>query len=184
MKAHCMMCYWLSAHDRIYYNIVNTSGGDEVMLYTGSAHRGCPLHTWYPKSVNVAQRWEFIVPVVAIPAGWVQIQNLSTFHVLTHKYLCIPPVAMPPPEPCLPHNRETWGAQWSFQIAVDRQSHPTNLGGVSWIIKNRLTEGGFVTTNTGMDHGQWTHRRKNQSTYIDIQPACGTPSLSTMATGS
>lgn len=103
--------YWERADDSlvarsVFYNIINSS--DETMLDTTTDTRRPPLQTWHPKPENVAQRWEFIPPVVAVPPGWVQIQNASTGRVLSHKYLSQQPVLIAPSALQPSHYRESW----------------------------------------------------------------------------
>ena len=126
----------------MYYSIVNTSRCGDVALDTGAAHNGWPLETWYPKDRKSSQLWEFIVPVVAIPAGWTQIRNLATGHVLSHTGLGDRPVAVIPPSPSSRYQySEGWSLQWQFSARLSRAdtNNCKDLETVEWIIENRLT---------------------------------------------
>jgi hypothetical protein len=132
----------------MFYDIVNTSEGD-VALDTGAAHDGWPLRTWYPKEHNSSQRWEFIVPVVGIPAGWIQIKNFATGHLLSHNRLSSNPAAVPPPSPSIFWQfKESWALQWRFSARLCRAgtNNCNDPETVEWIIENRLTGGILYNT--------------------------------------
>lgn len=86
---------------------------------------------------RIYQQWELMRPAIGIPAGWVKIQNVLTGHVLHHDYIALPPIAVPPLDTAAAQYRESWGAQWSFLSVIGGGGRE----GVSWMIKNRLTEG-------------------------------------------
>lgn len=110
------------------------------MLDTTTDTRRPPLQTWYPKPINVAQRWEFIPPVVAVPPGWIQIQNASTGRVLSHKYITYQPILITPPTPQPLHYREGWETQWIFDMLEGQEEIGLcNPKSTVWIIRNRLT---------------------------------------------
>lgn len=102
-----------------------------------------PCHMSKHNLASSKQQWEFLKPVVAVPAGWVEIHNHATGHVLSQKYVTSPPKLVPlstyrtgwP----LPRHRETWAAQWT--LALPSAYILEGEGGNSaWVIKNRLTE--------------------------------------------
>lgn len=126
------------------------------MLDTTTDTRRPPLQTWHPKPANVAQRWEFIPPVVAVPPGWVQIQNASTRHILSHKYLSYPPVLIVPQSLQPSHYRESWETQWSFHMIKGPEKDPSRIWDTertTWAIKNRLT-GAILSQHDHKNTGQ------------------------------
>ncbi|KAL7275510.1 hypothetical protein RUND412_001534 [Rhizina undulata] len=84
------------------------------------------------------QQWEFIIPTVAIPAGWVQVVNISPDnkrHILQQKHLTSPPFLGREIDPSSPlSERSNWGSQWAFFLG-DQNNGPSRY----WTIKNRLT---------------------------------------------
>ncbi|KAL7275517.1 hypothetical protein RUND412_001542 [Rhizina undulata] len=85
------------------------------------------------------QLWEFIIPTVAIPPGWVQIINVSPDNkrrILQQKYLTSPPFLGPEIDPASPlSERSNWGSQWAFFLEYRTNGLPQHY----WTIRNRLT---------------------------------------------
>jgi len=81
------------------------------------------------------QIWELLKPVVSIPAGWLQLHNVATGHLLSQTYPSLPPLAIPATASST--GRESWATQWAFV-------HASAVGGNNaesrlYVIKNRLT---------------------------------------------
>jgi hypothetical protein len=148
---------------REYYHIVNLYTG--ILLTTNN-----PLEYEFPymsqKNPNLQQSWELLSPVVAIPVGWLEIQNVATGKLLTHNYLTLPPTLTPAPSPGTPresYNRETWATQWTFahiSCYVPEGSRDIDRSSNVWFIVNRLT-GGFLChdsyhfKNSALNLGAW-----------------------------
>jgi hypothetical protein len=81
------------------------------------------------------QIWELLKPVVSIPAGWLQLQNVATGHLLSQTYPSLPPLAIPATASLI--GRESWTTQWAFvhASAVDDKSAESTVH----VIKNRIT---------------------------------------------
>ncbi|KAL7272651.1 hypothetical protein RUND412_004523 [Rhizina undulata] len=86
---------------------------------------------------DLLQRWEFLIPRVDVPAGWVRIRNVSSGAFLQHNYLSSPPFLAPAQcDSNVTNLRETWGAQWALILPSEHKIDSAHNG---WCIKNRLT---------------------------------------------
>ncbi|KAL7268202.1 hypothetical protein RUND412_009184 [Rhizina undulata] len=103
-----------------------------------------------PSASAEEQRWAFTLPLVAVPSGWIQIQNVETGRFLQHNYLSLPPFLAKNPVPLKPtYYRATWGLQWAFVYPLEhKENNPQNL----WLIKNRLTGGLLECRAASDDH--------------------------------
>lgn len=102
---------------------------------------------------HILQSWEFIAPKVAIPCGWLQIQNSGTGALLTHTYLSNPPtlINLPSVKPPIQY-REGWHTQWTLIPAKSYASSTSFATGINtWLIRNRLTRG-FLSNTTKLDN--------------------------------
>lgn len=129
---------------RIYYTLTNVSNGHLLDIRTtGSGGSEEPWGFCQEYILGrVQQRWEFVVPKVAFPCGWLQIQNLEIGALLSHTYLSNPPVLVDPCPTTLPTQyREAWDTQWTL---IDARTYaPDSLcatGINQWCIRNRLTK--------------------------------------------
>ncbi|KAL7268096.1 hypothetical protein RUND412_009297 [Rhizina undulata] len=127
--------------DGDYYTLTNFHTGTvlDFDIQTGKGRAPGRCYCRNRDTPSTTQRWEFVVPLVAVPPGWIQIQNSSNNRFLQQTYATLPPFLAEHPVPSKQScYRETWGAQWAF-------IHPPNHGGAStqtcWLIKNRLTGG-------------------------------------------
>ncbi|KAL7272652.1 hypothetical protein RUND412_004524 [Rhizina undulata] len=88
---------------------------------------------------NSQQRWEFLIPRVHVPAGWIRIRNVSSGDFLQQNYLSSPPFLAPAQYGSNASNlRGTWGTQWAFTLPSGHKIDSAHNG---WCIKNRLTTG-------------------------------------------
>ncbi|KAL7275709.1 hypothetical protein RUND412_001333 [Rhizina undulata] len=122
-----------------FYNIISHfDGGALSTSLHGSRIRG---KKFVPESHY--QRWEFTIPLVPIPPGWIQIRSAPIDGrqlLLQQEYSTSPPFLGPEIDPSCPLSKRTnWGSQWTF-LLVDRNDGSSQN---YWLIKNRLT-GGFL----------------------------------------
>lgn len=132
---------------RAYYKISSVWNGRVLDLWGSPAPLGAKCHG-EPFTPGYAQVcWELVVPVVAFPPGWFQIQSAETGDLLSHTYRCNPPVLVKPSVPAvLPQYRESWATQWAAIHAGNFRGFKCSTGMNTWCIKNRLTGGllGFM----------------------------------------
>lgn len=145
---------------RVYYNLVSVFNDQVIDIdnsqSVGSAHK---IHSQNYVEGYEQHCWEFVIPAVSFPPGWFQIQNAGTGELLSHKYVCNPPILLPSPEsprPC--QDRESWQFQWTLTHGKFYDSKFTG-GRNAWRIVNRLTGAGLsclfnnITPKTLQDHG-------------------------------
>lgn len=98
------------------------------------------------------QCWNFVLPKVAFPCGWFQIQDSETSALLSHTYPSSPPVLSSPPSTILPTQyRESWHTQWtSVQVQSYSPEYQCATGPNTWCIKNRLTKAFLGNTKDGV----------------------------------
>lgn len=98
------------------------------------------------------QCWNFVLPKVAFPCGWFQIQNLETGALLSHTYPSSLPVLSSPPATILPTQyRESWHTQWtSVHVQSYSPEYQCTTGPNTWCIKNRLTKAFLGNTKHGV----------------------------------
>lgn len=90
------------------------------------------------RSEDSQELWEFVIPVVAFPPGWLQIQSVATGDLLSHSYASCPLVLLPPTAtPKSSQYRESWNTQWTFIHA--QAFGPDFPAANTWCIMNRLT---------------------------------------------
>lgn len=111
-----------------------------IDIKDNNAATGAKLHTQRYSRDNEQQHWEFVIPVVAFPPGWFQIQNVDSKDLLSHKYTFNPPVLEPVNPSQLPSQyRETWNTQWTL---VDPRLYNKDIAEENtWCIMNQLTRG-------------------------------------------
>lgn len=93
--------------------------------------------------------WEFVIPAVGYPPGWVHIQNKGSGDLLSHTYLHEPPVLLPCPDSLKPSQyREGWLFHWALVNSTGFNPAST-VEKNSWCIRNRLT--GAILVNNAWD---------------------------------
>lgn len=126
---------------RSYSRVIVSVQSGFVIGYGNPSPDSC--HIWEYLPENPGQPWEFLTPVVAIPAGWVEIVNVGSGDILSQKYISSPPHLVRPPveygDLSSPEYRERWGTQWTLALPTTYESTGDSCG--TWIIKNRLTGG-------------------------------------------
>ncbi|KAL7269622.1 hypothetical protein RUND412_007704 [Rhizina undulata] len=122
-----------------FYNILTLLDGETLEIANPNINSPIrSLHLSEFSSENSQQRWEFVIPLAAVPPGWVQIRSATHGQqILQQKYLTSPPFLGSEVDPSAPLNeRINWGSQWAFQL------EKTNcLSQNHWFIVNRLTHG-------------------------------------------
>lgn len=129
------------------YCITNIADDSRKVLESviSSANPEAKLETEDMTTRNPKQRWEFVIPFMGIPVGWVFIINRSTGQFISQEYISQQPACKAPPSSKFQSQyRETWGAQWSLVSETKYE------GGTGWIIKNRLTNGELEHPNNRM----------------------------------
>ncbi|KAL7272506.1 hypothetical protein RUND412_004675 [Rhizina undulata] len=125
---------------REFYNILSLQDGGAVDI-AGSPVIGSHVREFKLNPLNHQQRWEFIVPVVPVPPGWVQIRSAPiNGHqlLLQQEYITAPPFLGPETDPSSPLSKRTnWGNQWTFFLDNKNDGSLQNY----WYIQNRLTGG-------------------------------------------
>lgn len=137
-------------NSRTYY-FLTSAGNDHLLdLDTESGTPWCINMPYI--SEREQQCWSFVLPKVAFPCGWFQIQNLETGALLSHTYLSNPPVLSSPPHTVLPtQQRESWHTQWtSVQVQSYSPDYVCTTGPNTWCIKNRLTNAFLGSTKDGI----------------------------------
>lgn len=123
-------------HFRVYYRISSDHSNGMVRMSkdgyaTSAKSEKC--------SDDSCESWEFVIPTVAFPSGWLQIQNVSTGDLLSHSYAYCPPVLLPPPAtPTSSQYRESWSTQWTF--IHTKAFVPDFPRANAWCVMNRLTK--------------------------------------------
>ncbi|KAL7272507.1 hypothetical protein RUND412_004676 [Rhizina undulata] len=122
---------------REFYHVLSFYDGGALDI-AGIAQIGSHIRE-FELSENYQQRWEFIVPAVAVPPGWIQIRSAERLF-LQQEYITLPPFLGPEIDPLSPlSKRANWGSQWTFLLEYESDEPSQNY----WLIKNRLT-GGFL----------------------------------------
>jgi hypothetical protein len=77
--------------------------------------------------------------VVSVPAGWLQIQNIHTRHLLSQTYPSWPLLAIPATATASAFSKhhESWATQWAFAHASAFGDQKAGIK--TFVIKNRLT---------------------------------------------
>ncbi|KAL7269458.1 hypothetical protein RUND412_007884 [Rhizina undulata] len=138
------------------YTICRPVGDAELNFeYGGSESRPeynvrCRTHGYWA--------WEFLLPLVAIPPGWIHIESVATGKRLNHRYLGSV-VHLSAPQILSSTNRDGWGSQWAFIASGEPDDENY------WLVKNRLT-GGLL--EAGMDlfsPAQYLYARSTTETH-------------------
>lgn len=95
-----------------------------------------------PDSGRAEQCWEFVLPKVAFPCGWIHLQNSKTGALLSHEYLSTPPILVDPPSVVQPSQyRDGWDTQWTLiNVGSYAPKSSCTTGPNTWCIRNRLTK--------------------------------------------
>ncbi|KAL7274954.1 hypothetical protein RUND412_002130 [Rhizina undulata] len=105
------------------YKIISVFDGAALAISSSGNPVGSNACMSEFSSNNPQQCWEFSIPVVGIPPGWVQIRNCcATREFLQQEYITSPPFLAP---------------EWRFMMENEDEDSPQNY----WCIKNRLTDG-------------------------------------------
>src|SRR5436190_1242297 len=100
---------------RAFFNIFSVRSNLPIEIGGKRPGPGSSVRTWDRTELDSRQQWEFVIPVVDVPAGWLRIQNICSGGCLTHKYLTSPPFLSPTVHATQSSQElETWPSQWRF----------------------------------------------------------------------
>lgn len=158
------------ATTRSYYTI-SRGTNDRVLYVANEQNNSLRTKKLLPEDTEV--RWDLLIPVVAFPPGYFQIQNEETGYFLTHTYLSTPPVLSPPTRLTYPSQfRESWSTQWTLTDAriykdeVDGEDDLDITENNRWIITNRLT-GARLANTPAIDNPYVTAWETEPTDYED-----------------
>lgn len=152
----------------VSYNIASVYDNDVLDIFGGRPSPGA----WVDVSGRVlgrrTQRWELVVPVIALPPGWFHIKNVGTGHLLRHDYVYNDAGVLTAPSTLVQsQHREQWQFQWTLAHSKCFKAS-TASDPMAWCIVNRLTRA-RLSPDLGKMRNNYTKRDKDLAWRLEIK---------------
>lgn len=156
----------------MYYNLVNVLNNKVLDIHGPDPNPGAWLNTQTFAPDRSQNCWEFIIPVVGFPPGWLHMQNVGTGRLLSHDYMYNPPLLLAMPDPLVEsQHQQQWQFQWT--LCHSKCFKPDTAGERnSWYIINRLTRAPLSPHLGNMKDSDFAGREDNLAWKLELDRAC------------